>query len=114
MCSSGDLFDAEVLDHLIGEELAAHLFERGVGRAVSNVHLDEAAGADIVDAFEAETFERMVNGAALRIEHPVLEADVDPDLHRATFMGGGPSGQLGGDSRAPMLRRGAKRKLAAS
>mgnify|MGYP002651756774 CR=1 FL=1 len=57
-----------------------------VGDVVGDIELDQAACADIFDPGEAQAFERMVDRAALRIEHAVLEADVDADFHgRRTF-----------------------------
>ena len=48
------LLDPEILDHRVGEQLAAHLLDLGVARAVGEVELDQLAGADVLDAGEAE------------------------------------------------------------
>ena len=46
--------DPEILDHRIGEQLAAHRLDVGVAGAVGEVELDQLAGADVLDAGEAE------------------------------------------------------------
>ena len=64
--------DPEILDHRVGEQLAAHVLDLRVAGAVGKVELDQLAGAHVVDAREAKAFERVVDRLALRIEHAVL------------------------------------------
>src|SRR5206468_9594189 len=40
-------FDAEILDHRVGEQFAAHVLDVGIAGAVSEVELDQLAGADL-------------------------------------------------------------------
>ena len=75
---------AVILDYRIAEEIAAELVElraklRGVGGG--EVELDELAHAGAFKAFEAEAFQRMAYGGALRIEHVFLGSDKDVDFH---------------------------------
>ena len=73
--------DPEILDHRVGEQLAAHLLDVAVAGAVGQVELDQLAGADVIDAGKAEPLERMVDGLALRIEHAGLQGDEDARFH---------------------------------
>src|SRR5205085_1447942 len=73
--------DPEILDHRVGEELPAHRLDILVRDALGEVELDELAGADVVDAREAEAFQRMVDRLALRVEDAVLQRDIDSGFH---------------------------------
>ena len=80
--------DPVVLDHHVGEQLAAHVVERRIGDAVIDLELDQLAGADVLDAGKAQPLERMLDRAALRIEHAGLEADGDADFHAGSLSRG--------------------------
>ena len=86
--ASGDLFDPEVFDHLIGEQLAAHIIERGIADVLSatSSSIRRPARTSLTPA-KPKPFKRMMDRAALRIEHPVLEADVNADFHGQAFHG---------------------------
>src|SRR3546814_15418784 len=49
-----------ILDHRIGEQLAAHLVDPRVGGVVGDVEFDQPAGAHIVYAIDAEARPRAV------------------------------------------------------
>ena len=72
-----------VFDHRVGEQLFAHVGERRIIGAVGHIEFDQPADTHIFDPGKAEPFERMVDGATLRIENAGLERDMDADLHRA-------------------------------
>src|SRR5690606_16603992 len=76
-----DLFDAVILDHHVGQQLAAHLVEILVADTVRDIQLDHPSDANVLHAAEAQPLQRVVNGAALRIEHARLEADEDANFH---------------------------------
>ena len=76
-----DALDREILDHGIGEQLAAHRLDVAVAGAVGEVELDQLSGADVVDAVEAEAFERMVDRAPLGVEHAGLQGDEHAGFH---------------------------------
>ena len=82
--------DLIALDHRIREELAAHLLERGAGAlaiGLGEVEVDHFALAHRVDAVKAERAQRVRDRLALRIEHAVLEHDMDARLHSAALIG---------------------------
>ena len=81
--------DPEILDHRVGEQLAAHRLDVGVAGAVGKVELDQLAGADVLDAAEAEAFERMVDRLALRVEHAGLQGDEHARFHGLGLPAGG-------------------------
>src|SRR3569623_1431021 len=85
-------FDAIVLDHHVGELLAAHLVELAVGHAVVDIERDQPPGAHVVHALEPKSLQRMMDRAALRIEHSRLEADVDLNFHLRPFAADGRGG----------------------
>ena len=78
----GDALDPVILDHHIGEQLAGHLVKRGIGDGVVDLKLEQATGADIMDPAKAKAFDGVMDGTALRVEHAILEADVNADFHR--------------------------------
>src|SRR5665213_3551756 len=81
--SARDL-DAVALDHRVGQELAAHLVERGAGAGfvgLGEVEVDDFALAHLADAGKAQTRQRMRDRLALRVEHAGLGHDVDARLH---------------------------------
>src|SRR5215210_8669660 len=73
--------DAEILDHCVREQFAAHLLDVAIAGAVGEVELDQLAGADVIDPAKAEPFERVVDGLALRVEYAGLEGDEDSRFH---------------------------------
>jgi hypothetical protein len=80
---AGDL-DCVVLDHHIGEQLLAHLLDRGAGLGrvrLGQFDLYEFALANIFDTGKAERTERVLDGLSLGIEDAVLECDMDARLH---------------------------------
>src|SRR5690606_23140446 len=77
-----------VLDHRVGQQLAAHLLRRRLGLcrvALREIELDILALPDVPDAGEAQHFQRMVDGLALRVENAVLQRDMYFRLHRFRF-----------------------------
>ncbi len=66
---------------VLASNLRHIVFDVGVAGAVGEVELDQLSGADIVDPGKAETFERMMDRLALRIEHAGLEGDENAGFH---------------------------------
>ena len=85
--------DTEILDHRVGEQLLAHVGQRGIAGIVGHVEFDRPPHADIFNALETKPFEGMVDGATLRIENAGLERDMDADLHRGSLSFGAPMAQ---------------------
>src|SRR5262249_50861700 len=86
--ASADQLDRVVLDHGVGQELAAHLVEplpgaRGVG--LGKLELDVLALADVAHLGKAQAIEGVSDGLALGVEHPVLEGYVDSGFHFASY-----------------------------
>src|ERR1700761_282902 len=81
VASCSGAFDAVILDHRVGEQLAAHLVDLGVAGAIGQVQLDDLADAHVLHAAEAEPGQRMMHGLALRIEHAGLEGDDNAGFH---------------------------------
>src|SRR6185437_9622495 len=81
--SSGVLqtLDPEILDHRVGEQLAAHVLDVRIARRVGKIELDELARPHIVDARKPQPLQRMVDGLALRVEDTGLEGDEDSRFH---------------------------------
>jgi hypothetical protein len=77
----------KVFDHHGREQLAAHFVERGIAGVVGHVELDQSPGAHIAHPGKAQPFQGMLDRAALRIEHPILETDVDADFHGGGLVG---------------------------
>jgi hypothetical protein len=80
--------DAEILDHRIRQQLAAHRLDLRLADAGIEVELDQLAGAHLVDAGKAEALQRMVDRLSLRVENPLLQGDVDSGLHGRSPGGG--------------------------
>ena len=74
-------FDAEILDHRVRKQFAAHVFDVGIAGALGQIELDQLAGADIVDPAKPEALQRMMDGFALRIEDPGLQGDEHARFH---------------------------------
>src|SRR4051794_15201717 len=73
-----------VLDHRVGEQLAAHLLDAGarrVGVGIGQFEFDQLALADLADAVKAQRQQRIADRLALRIEHAGLEADMHARFH---------------------------------
>src|SRR3546814_12705892 len=75
-----------MFDHGIGEQLGAHRVEIGVGHIVGDLKLDEASRAHVADARKAQSFQRMMDRFALRVEHPRFERHMDLDFHGSAFV----------------------------
>src|SRR5690606_15879250 len=78
-------FDPIILDHGIGEQLRTHGVEIGVADIVGDIELDEAAGAHVAHAAEAQSLQRVMDRLALRVENPWLERHIDLDFHEANL-----------------------------
>src|SRR4029077_3929661 len=82
------MLDGVVLDHCVGQELAAHLVEPGfrLGRVgFGELELDELALADVAHLGKAQPVEGMSDGLALGVEHAVLEGHVNSGFHFAPY-----------------------------
>ena len=64
---------ADLLDHHVGEQLAAHLVQIIVASAVCDVEFDELSCPDVIHARESQRFQLMMNSTTLRVEHTGLE-----------------------------------------
>src|SRR5436190_23726139 len=53
-------FDAKVLDDRVGQQLAAHVLDVRVAGALGEIELDQLAGAHVVHARKAQSFERVM------------------------------------------------------
>src|SRR5688572_10316117 len=84
--SGGLPLDLEILDHRIGQQLAAHFGDLVVAGVLGEVELDQLAGADVLDPAEAEAFQRMVDRLALRVEDAGLEGDEHARFHGAGLL----------------------------
>src|SRR4051812_23624904 len=62
-----EALDPEILNDRVGEQFSAHVLDVKILGAIGKVELDQFAGADVVHARKAETFERVVDGFALRV-----------------------------------------------
>ena len=72
-------FDAVVLDHCVGQQLAAHFVALRLGFVrvrFFEIEFDVTANSDAIDAGKSETFQRMANGFALRVENAVFQGNV--------------------------------------
>src|SRR5947209_1056773 len=81
-------FDRVVFDDRVGEELLAHILDPGARRSgvgVLKLQLDQLALTHFADAVEAEPFQGIADGLALRIEHAGLQADMHAGLHRRPY-----------------------------
>jgi hypothetical protein len=75
---------AVILDYRIAQEIATELVElRAKLRRIGGgeFKLDELAHPGAFKPLEAEAFQRMAHGGALRIEHVFLGSDKDVDFH---------------------------------
>src|SRR6185437_5324524 len=88
--SSGVLepLDPEILDHRVGEQLAAHVLDLGIFGAVGKIELDQLARPHVVDSGKAQALQRMVDGLALRIEDAGFEGDEDSRFNGAPMAAG--------------------------
>ncbi len=73
-------FDVVILDHRIGQQLLAHIGNRGAGRrgvALVEFDFDILALANVFDAAEVQAGEGLLNGLTLRVENTIFQGDVD-------------------------------------
>src|SRR6185437_14469853 len=80
---SADLV-AVVFDDRIGEQLLAHLLDDRaglVGIAFFEIDLDVLALPNVADAGYSKALDGAFDGLALRIEHAVLEGNLDAGFH---------------------------------
>ncbi len=82
-----DALRAGASGYLLKDTPRAKVIEAVRGTAAGKAFVDPAVAvggallADVLDAGEAETRERALDGLALRVEHAVLEGDLDAGFH---------------------------------
>lgn len=90
--ASGLYLNLEILDHLVGEQLAAHFLDLSTrlgGILLGEFQLDELALAHFLDASKAQGCQRMLYCLALGVEHTVLQGDMHARFHIARYLRSG-------------------------